>query len=104
MLAASEPARIRSVTFLAHLPGAVRPAWRSCHPSDEYVPSGHGRCLAGRDAVEDAYVLAGTKGGPQGCGWLACRCAGSPMSRGFMAHCTGSHRYVLDYLAEEVQA
>ena len=44
----------------------------------------------------------GPRAGQPGCSWLACRCAGRTTSTGFVAAFTGSHRYVLDYLAEEV--
>ena len=44
----------------------------------------------------------GPRGGRPGFSWLACRCVASMMSAGFVAAFTGSHRYVLDYLAEEV--
>ena len=44
----------------------------------------------------------GRKAGQPGCSWPRCRCADSTMPPAFVAAFTGSHRYVLDYLAEEV--
>ena len=40
--------------------------------------------------------------GGRACSWPPCRCAGRPIAAGFVAAFSGSHRYVLDYLAEEV--
>ena len=44
----------------------------------------------------------GPRAGRPGCSWPACRCADRHDVDGFVAAFTGSHRYVLDYLAEEV--
>ena len=44
----------------------------------------------------------GPRAGRPGCSWPRCRCAGSDDAAAFVAAFTGSHRYVLDYLAEEV--
>ena len=44
----------------------------------------------------------GPKGGRRGCSWPALSLRGQDDVAGFVAAFTGSHRYVLDYLAEEV--
>ena len=44
----------------------------------------------------------GPRAGRPGCSWPACRCADAATSTASCATFTGSHRYVLDYLAEEV--
>ena len=63
------------------------------------------RPAAGRRAARGGRGRPGgtaPKAGRPACSWPRCRCAAAPTSAEFVAAFTGSHRYVLDYLAEEV--
>jgi LuxR family maltose regulon positive regulatory protein len=42
------------------------------------------------------------RAGPRACTWRRCRCGAAATSPGFVAEFSGSHRFVLDYLTEEV--
>src|SRR5215831_14542953 len=46
----------------------------------------------------------GPRGGRRGCSWPRCRCGGTRIRPGSSPTFAGSHRFVLDYLTEEVLA
>ena len=62
------------------------------------VAAGPNAALPG---AEVEALVARTEGWAAGLQLRACRCAGTKMAR-FVGEFTGSNRYVLDYLAEEV--
>ena len=91
-------ARLRARGQLAEL-RAARPALhrRTRRPS----------CCAPRSArtcptASSRRWASAPRAGPRGCSWRRCRCTGAATSPRFVAEFSGSHRFVLDYLTEEV--
>jgi LuxR family transcriptional regulator, maltose regulon positive regulatory protein len=115
----------RSVAFLLdHVPSALRLVvasrsrrWRGCGLGVNSASSVPGtcasprtnppNCCARRSAASCRTTSSRRSGnarraGPPACSWPVSRCADTTTSPDFVAHFSGSHRYVLDYLAEEV--